>query len=84
MTAAGGSRRRRWRWAVGVWVAAAVAGGALTLWLQDTNGQAERPSGGPTPQESAAPLLSAEVDEDDACPRDPDGGVVLCIRATGR
>ncbi|MFF3936641.1 hypothetical protein [Streptomyces phaeofaciens] len=83
MTAAGGSRRRRWRWAVGVWVAAAVAGGALTLWLQDANGQAERPSGGPTPQESAAPLLSVEVDEGDPCPEDPDA-VLLCAYATVR
>ncbi|MGI5457924.1 hypothetical protein ACQEWB_33065 [Streptomyces sp. CA-249302] len=29
-------RRRVWRWAVTVWAVGVVAGGLLTLWLQDS------------------------------------------------
>ncbi|MFI5794713.1 hypothetical protein [Streptomyces sp. NPDC051677] len=63
-----GGRRRVWRWAVGVWVAVVAVGGGVTLWLQDsTEPPAGQPYGRHAPQESAAPLLHMDVDDDDLC-----------------
>jgi hypothetical protein len=75
-----------WWWAVGMWTVAVAAGGALTLWLQES---AEPPpptgwyrsdqGGGETP----APLLSADVSEP-PCPSATDDGTLLCAYATIR
>jgi hypothetical protein len=70
------SRRRPWRWAVVTWTVAVVAGGGLTLWLQD--------SAQPPPrarwEESRTPV---PVPTDLICPtRDADH--VVCAYATIR
>ncbi|KUN56227.1 hypothetical protein AQJ43_01035 [Streptomyces avermitilis] len=71
-------RRRVWRWAIGVWAAAVLVGGGLTLWLQDST---EPPP--PTGWEPApAPLLSADVRDHPPCPGASDGQAVLCVYAT--
>ncbi|MFE9994144.1 hypothetical protein [Streptomyces avermitilis] len=73
-----GRRRRLWRWAVGVWALAALAGGGLTLWLQDST---EPPP--PTGWEPApAPLLSTDVRDHLPCPSASDGQAVACTYAT--
>ncbi|MFE1313471.1 hypothetical protein [Streptomyces sp. NPDC058755] len=74
-----GARRRLWRWAVCAWAVAVVAGGGLTLWLQDSVGP-QGPYGwengdGPTPRNAYGstprPLHTSGVG-DDACPPSPE------------
>ncbi|MFF4041701.1 hypothetical protein [Streptomyces sp. NPDC001816] len=75
-----GARRRLWRWAVCAWAVAVVAGGGLTLWLQDS----VRPQGpygwesgdGPTPRNpyggTPRPLQGTTGGDDETCPTGPE------------
>ncbi|MFI9614616.1 hypothetical protein ACIHCM_23615 [Streptomyces sp. NPDC052023] len=62
-TGAGDGRRRVWRWAVLVWAVAVAAGGALTVWLQES---AEPP--GPYRWEEATPTPLSRQDGETHCP----------------
>ncbi|MFF3514306.1 hypothetical protein [Streptomyces sp. NPDC002573] len=62
MTATGGARRW-WRWAVAVWAALVLVGGALTLWLQDR----DEPDPPARWERAPAPRLSPEA-HGTACP----------------
>lgn len=94
-----GARRRLWRWVLCAWAVAVVAGGGLTLWLQDS----ARPQGpygwengdGATPRNaygSTPGPLHTSGGNDDACPAGPEPGptqragrsAVLCLYATTR
>ncbi|MEV5429907.1 hypothetical protein [Streptomyces sp. NPDC052701] len=86
MGEAGRGHRAVWRWAAGVWAAAVVVGGGLTVWLQDS---AE--PGGPytwQPAESGDPAPDPpdrgdRSDQGDRATRCPaDGTAVLCAYAT--
>ncbi|MER5385753.1 hypothetical protein ABT040_36835 [Streptomyces sp. NPDC002688] len=68
-----------------VWAVVVVAGGVLTLWLQDS-AEPPPPAGwyrsGEDGRDAPAPLLSSDVSEP-PCPVAQDGRPVLCAVATG-
>ena len=69
-----------WRWAAGVWAALVMAGGGLTLWLQDAN-EPDPPAGW---EEAPGPRLSADVDQTSCPTRASQAGPVrvLCVYST--